>query len=686
MYRKNEVIENRYKILDVLMGGMGIVYVCNDLLEERIIAIKTIQEHLFATTRGIDSFIQEANLWVQLGEHPNIVHAYEVKLIEGRPGIFMEYIPGENKYGSSLRGLVLQGKIPLNDVLHIAIQICEGMAYAQKRFPGLVHKDLKPENILFSTNGIAKVSDFGLAGQIENNTQDINLDDDIEFFQTNITKSGKIIGSPPYMSPEQWFGKDLDFRSDIYSIGCIIYELLTQNWIVYNRIEEWKDFHIKKHPPKIRSRIFDIPTSMVRIIDVCLEKNPNDRYQTFQDLSNELQKVYYEIQGSEYNLPNVNRNSTLETQINISRSLLILGDSERAVDILQPLLEKHDQNYEILGMLGRGKLDQKKFSEAKFYLEKSLEIKNDNDKVLSNFGLLHILTNNYEDAIACFEKAIEIGGVTWVAWNNLGIAYQLMDELEKAIDCFDKSISITPWQSEAWTNKANVLKKLGNTKESAACNKFAIKFSISHERRAEIALQLMDSDISFVNDDLFEIAEKSTKKHLYDSIKLDFIRNRIQSGENEKIFRAFFSSEEEPIVEHLALVPLLQIKGYWIIKKYQNNENITNDIQEAIDIISNFYKAESPKNDIINFLSLSLFMILLNVIPSAAIKILEASSTLSPLNSISKFFMGYAYFETKKYSEARSYFPNKPDPVIFQLGLSESDYKQFIDLLDTLIN
>lgn len=235
-------IQNRYEIFQILGGpgksGMGIVYVCYDDTLREPVAIKTFQDKFLRTRASIERFKLESEVWVRLENHHNIVRAKYVDEIEGRPYIFLEYIFGDDQYGSDLSGWIRGHGLTLPLTLNFAIQFCHGMIHANRKFNEagklFVHRDIKPSNIMITRDRVVKITDFGLVKVFAETGDDITpvkFGDD-SYMRLSIIKSGNICGTLPYMSPEQCRGDiDIDTRSDIYSFGCVLYEMLTGRYV-----------------------------------------------------------------------------------------------------------------------------------------------------------------------------------------------------------------------------------------------------------------------------------------------------------------------------------------------------------------------------------------------------------------------------------------------------------------------
>jgi len=205
---------SHYKVLEKIgQGGMGEVFLAQDTTLDRKVALKFLPEEMQQDSTSKKRFLREAKSAAAL-DHPYICHIHEVGEVEGKSFISMEYVQGE-----TLKDKLAQGPLPLKDALEKATEVAEALEEAHKQ--GIVHRDVKPSNIMLTPQGHVKVMDFGLAKQVthvEGQEQEIT---------TALTKAGSTLGTVPYMSPEQVRGHPVDTRSDIFSFGVVLYEMLT---------------------------------------------------------------------------------------------------------------------------------------------------------------------------------------------------------------------------------------------------------------------------------------------------------------------------------------------------------------------------------------------------------------------------------------------------------------------------
>jgi serine/threonine protein kinase len=271
-----------YQILDLLgVGGMGEVYRALDTRLDRSVAIKVLPRHLSERAELRERFEREARAIASLS-HPHICALYDVGNQEGLAFLVMEYLEGE-----TLSQRMMKGLLPLPEVLRIAMQIASAVDQAHRH--GIVHRDLKPGNIMVTTDGLVKVLDFGLAKLTE-----VAISNDINDMRTagHTTRDGTIIGTAAYMSPEQAEGKKVDVRSDIFSFGSLLYEMVTGRLPFQGGSQASILAAILREQPKLpRDLGAKIPSDLEKIITRCLRKEPERRFQHMDDLRVALEEL-----------------------------------------------------------------------------------------------------------------------------------------------------------------------------------------------------------------------------------------------------------------------------------------------------------------------------------------------------------------------------------------------------------
>lgn len=249
-------------------GAMGEVYRARDTrLGNREVAIKVIHKDSAESPSRIKLFEREARAISSLG-HPNICALYDFGEQEGTPYMVMELLQGE-----TLSKRLNRGVMEVNDVLEYGIQIASALEHAHGK--GIIHRDLKPANIFLTKCG-AKVLDFGLAKEHSATRRDDTI--------TILTSKGLEAGTPPYMSPERWEGKEADERSDLFSFGAILYEMLTGRKAFEGQDEDGLRTAILNPRPQPIASYRRVPVFLDRVVKACLEKDPDDRWQKAHDI------------------------------------------------------------------------------------------------------------------------------------------------------------------------------------------------------------------------------------------------------------------------------------------------------------------------------------------------------------------------------------------------------------------
>lgn len=271
MLSKGQKINDRYEIIKTIgEGGMANVYLAHDEILERKVAIKVLRGDLSNDEKFIRRFKREA-LSVSNLSHPNIVEVYDVGDEDGNYYIVMEYIEGK-----TLKQLLQKrGALTLTEVIDIMNQLTDGLAHAHDAY--IIHRDIKPQNIIIEDNGLVKITDFGIAMALNS---------------TQLTQTNSVMGSVHYLPPEQANGKGSTIKSDIYSLGILMYELLTGS-VPYkgDTAVEIALKHMKEKLPSIRKQNPTIPQSIENIVLKATAKNPKNRYESVREMHEDLESA-----------------------------------------------------------------------------------------------------------------------------------------------------------------------------------------------------------------------------------------------------------------------------------------------------------------------------------------------------------------------------------------------------------
>lgn len=274
-----KLIDGKYRILSPLgEGGMAVVYRANHVQMERTVVIKVMQGWLLSNRNSVERFERECKLTAKLN-HPNIVSVYDVGAINGKePYLVMEFINGESLADKIQKG----GALPYATTANIIIQICRGLQEAHSN--GIIHRDLKPDNVLLQHKSDrpdwVKIVDFGISNLVEGSKR--------------LTKTGRMVGTPEYIAPEQLKDRPIDIRTDLYGIGVMMFEMLTGH-VPFDgeSAEAILMKHLLEDPPAMSEVKPDLPEPNLfqPIVDKLMRKDPDQRYQTATELRLDVEQA-----------------------------------------------------------------------------------------------------------------------------------------------------------------------------------------------------------------------------------------------------------------------------------------------------------------------------------------------------------------------------------------------------------
>ena len=273
-----------YEIVSLLgAGGMGEVYRARDSRLRRDVAIKVLPRALSLDADRMRRFEQEALATAALN-HPNILAVFDIGTSDGSPYVVSELLEGE-----TLRERLRSGAIPARKALEYALQIAHGLAAAHEK--GIIHRDLKPENLFLTKDGRVKILDFGLA-KLTQLDPGSGSNTAMPTVTHHGTEAGLVMGTAGYMSPEQVRGLTLDPRSDIFSFGAILYEMLSGKRAFHRRYSRrYDECDFERRASRLNETNRNVSPALDRIVQHCLEKNPESRFHSASDIAFDLEHL-----------------------------------------------------------------------------------------------------------------------------------------------------------------------------------------------------------------------------------------------------------------------------------------------------------------------------------------------------------------------------------------------------------
>ncbi|MDQ7821907.1 MAG: tetratricopeptide repeat protein [Candidatus Eremiobacteraeota bacterium] len=442
VWTPGEFIEERYEVLKLFKGGMGVVYIVKDVESSQPYAVKMFQEQFLWDKKVNEMFFHEAQIWIELEKHENIVRAYFVKTIQGCPALFLEYIDG-----GDLEGYLQEGALEVEAALSFAIQFCAGMAYAHEKM-GIVHRDIKPANCLIDRDLTLKITDFGL-GKI------LDPEEGEGKAASKAADDEETQGTFAYMAPESFkAGGKIDTRADIYSFGIMLYEMLTgQKPIPGNDMMEYMKNHATYIAPPPGDISPDVPADLEIVVMRCLQKNPAMRYGSFREVEQALQLIFREVTGTEMEAEQAATELTAEEWGNKALSLAALGRHNDALKPFDRALEQMPENAALWAKKGESLAALSLHNEAIQCFDKSLLIDHRLAPTWISRGNSLFLLRDYEKALFCYDNALKVDPENAEVWAKKGAYYNLIGSQQEALECLNRALASNPRLGDAWYEK-----------------------------------------------------------------------------------------------------------------------------------------------------------------------------------------------------------------------------------------
>jgi serine/threonine protein kinase len=467
-YRKGDRIGGRYLVHQALMGGMGEVYLCLDLEENAPYALKTFQARYMANPHIRQLFAHEVGTWVALEKHPNIVRCFYMDTLDNQPFMVLEWVAAEEGRRTDLRSWLRRGPLDLRLALDFIIDICRGLIHAQAKQPGIVHRDLKPDNILVSQERQAKITDFGLATLVQQAGLELAPEASTGTGQQTMVGASGIVGTPPYMAPEQWRGEPADARADLYAIGCILHELLTgAPPFTARTIDDLRRLHLEAPSPTLATYNMWL-ACLDGVLSHCLAKRRDERFATSDELLHVLAPIYQQHFGAPPRIIAFNGEFTAEDYNNrgitydkLQHYEQALADYARAIELNPTYAAAYTNRGATYKTLGH-------YEEAFADHTRAIELDATFAGAYVNRGITYNSLQRYEEALADYTHAIQLDSSLVPAHYNRANTYDTLERYDEALADYTSSIQLDPSLVQAYTNRGATYELMGQYNKALA--------------------------------------------------------------------------------------------------------------------------------------------------------------------------------------------------------------------------
>lgn len=466
-------IEGRWEVFNILQGGAGVVYIVYDHKFGESFAAKTFRNEIFARSPLIAArFDREALAWVKLDIHPNITEARMLEKIDGKPFLFLEYVSGGD-LGAWIGTPRLTEDLP--QLLRFGIQFCDGMTHASAK--GIrAHRDIKPRNCLITSDGVLKVTDFGLVKLLDGDP----AEEAANVRNQSLNLSMATMGTCTHMAPEQFKNAgQVDSRADIYSFGVMLYQMVS-GALPFNG-ENWNDFeqmHTTSRAPLLACR----EPQLAHLIQTCLEKDPRNRYSDFKQIREQLTSIYKKVAGAPAPEPAQGVALTSVQWNNKGSSLDNLGMRKESIACYEVAIRLNPKLASAWFNKGVALFAIGQPDEALKCYQHAIELDQKSEKAWSNKGVVLKTMGKTAEAIACYDRALAINPRYPNAWVNKGVLLRASGKIEEALACYERALRLSPNDETGWTNKGNILYTLGRHAAALECYEVALAINSNLDR------------------------------------------------------------------------------------------------------------------------------------------------------------------------------------------------------------
>lgn len=474
-WRVGERIDSRWEVLEIRQGGMGVLYIVRDDEWGIRLAAKGLQDRLLAANPlAAARFVREAEVWVGLDCHPNVAQAILVREILGQPLIFLEFVE------TDLANWIASGRLSghLAQALDYAIMFCDGISHVYSK--GIhAHRDVKPHNCLITSDGILKVTDFGLASVLDavsggdaRSNSPAPYGDRTES-PPRLTPTGAGLGTPAYMAPEQFSGAArVDARADVYAFGIMLYEMLTGELPFYGQsYTEWAHLHATSSVPHLPATF---PGELDALIQRSAAKGAPERFRDFEDIRNSLAGLYETASGK------LARPKATSAELDSAQwrrkgiGLTDLGHLAEALKCFEKSLACDSESSAtwqcmggVLTRMGR-RTEALRCTERAVALDPACAIA----KGSMAFELLGL--GRPGEGLESATRAVELDPYNWNMWAIKAAVLNSLNRPGEAVFCCDRALKLNPNSDLTWAERSQAMRALGRTTEALDCANRAI--------------------------------------------------------------------------------------------------------------------------------------------------------------------------------------------------------------------
>lgn len=482
LYHPGAHLNGEYIVQEAILGSTSEVYLCAVPAMGIGMALKTFQPQYLSNPVMWERLRAEALVWHELGEHPHIIPCLGFESFRNgpdrRPFLCMPWYKPVDGRELSLRSWLQSGPLPTRQALKFGIHICRGLAHAQECRPGLVHRDLKPENVLITAGQIAKITDFGLA---------LIGDALAEAFPARLTDhslpgaSATVIGTPAYMAPEQWRKEEVDPRTDIYALGCLLFEMLTGSTPFRiaaddfcepeEALARWRHVHCTESPASLPS-VDNLPHTLNVALAQCLAKSPGERYASAAQLLTDLTAIYRDCYGVDLEVVEEPVMPAAFRELLRGKTYSDLHRYDEALEHLSAAIALGHHHPVLFTQRGKILYQLGRLNEALHDYESALAANKDSAQSWINRGLAHFRMGTFEQAFADYSMAIQLDPSFAEAYNCRGLLYFNRGQYLEALDDVEEALRLNPYFEHAYTTRARIQNEIFEIDQAlASCDK-----------------------------------------------------------------------------------------------------------------------------------------------------------------------------------------------------------------------